>query len=435
MEKNNIQKAISSFRNRKILVLGDIMLDQYTHGNVSRISPEAPIPILHLTNVKMVPGGAANVAFNIASLGGKVFLSGVVGNDERKKSLLALLRNAKINISGITVDSNRQTSLKHRFVTNDHQLLRLDDESITPLKPQIEKNIIKTASQIIPAVDIVIISDYAKGLFSKKLAREIIKKAKKHKKIVVADIKPKNSHLFKGIDVLVPNLKEAEDMSGSKKISNILSQLKKRFNSDIVLKRGHEGMTILQKDSDKPKHFPAKRIKVYDVSGAGDTVISVLALGLASGLDIHSAGLLSNYAGGIVVQKPGTSIVLPEELTSALEDNNHINNVKLVPKLWGHEKWLENNEKYCCKILSLNKGYQCSLHYHKEKDEMFLITKGHVRLELGKKTINMNQGHFIRIPPGVAHRFSGITDSEILEVSTHHDDKDSYRLEKSKKVT
>ena len=144
--------------------------------------------------------------------------------------------------------------------------------------------------------------------------------------------------------------------------------------------------------------------------------------------------ILANEAGAIVVQKPGTATLSREELASTVEGKNHVESVKMIPKLWGYEQWIENNEKYCCKILALNKGYQCSLHYHKNKDETFLVTAGHVRLELGDEVMHLRPGSFVRVLPNTPHRFAGIEDSLITEISTHHEDSDSYRIEESRKM-
>ncbi|TSC61475.1 MAG: ADP-heptose synthase / D-glycero-beta-D-manno-heptose 7-phosphate kinase, partial [Parcubacteria group bacterium Greene0416_14] len=200
-----------------------------------------------------------------------------------------------------------------------------------------------------------------------------------------------------------------------------------------VLTRGQDGISVFNKNGERTDIAP-KKVKVFDVSGAGDTVISTLILGMTSGLSLENAARVANNAGSLVVQKPGVATLSLEELQASLVDEGHVELVDTVPKLWGYEKWLENNDKYCCKLLSLKKGYQCSLHKHKVKDEMFFIMQGHVRLEVGKKVLHMLPGSFVRITSGVLHRFRGIEDSIIIEVSTHHEDSDSYRVEESRKV-
>jgi rfaE bifunctional protein kinase chain/domain len=431
---DNFNEAIEQFRNKRILVIGDLMLDQYTFGQVSRISPEAPVPILHKQEEKFVLGGAGNVANNLASLGAKVILCAFVGDDSRKGKILELLRENGIDSSCIITYKDRPTILKHRLVAGGHQLLRLDEEVIG-LDPVEEEELISAAKKEIGRCDGLIFSDYAKGVASKKVVSEIIREAKKQRKLVVADIKPENKEIFFGVDVITPNLKEGIKMSGVSRAEDVGEILLKDLDSSVVLTMGENGIYVFDKSGSR-KHLPSRKVKVFDVSGAGDTATALVALGLLCGLDLVDASYLANLAGEIVVQKAGTSVLSAEELKSALGlgGSGHIAALDIVPKVWGFEKWLENNDKYCSKLLSLNKGYQCSLHYHKIKDEMFLVAKGHIRLELGDKVLHLKENNFIRIPPGTHHRFRGLEDSEILEVSTHHDDSDSYRIEKSKKV-
>ncbi len=434
MVKTNIKKALEQFQKKNILVIGDIMLDQYTFGEVTRISPEAPVPILRKLDERFVPGGAGNVASNLAALGANVSLCGVVGNDHYKDVLFNILSEQGVETRAILPYKQKPTILKHRFVSgNNHQLLRLDVEITDNLKEEAEQQLLTNIEKELKTVDAVILSDYAKGLFSLRLTQYIIKLAKKRKKPVFADVKPKNKAFFRGVDIVTPNRKEAQEMAGVENVEEAGKHLTAYFGSDVIITKSEEGMSVFWKDG-KKKDLPTKKIKVFDVSGAGDTVIAVVALGLVSGLTLEEVAILANIAGGIVVQKPGTAVLTIEELASALQEEHHVEAIDIVPKVWGHEKWLENNEKYCSKLLSLKKGYQCSLHYHRVKDEMFLVTKGHVRLEVGKKVLHMREGNFARILPGTLHRFRGIEDSEILEVSTHHSEKDSYRLEESRKV-
>lgn len=434
MKINAVKKALGQFKRKTVLVIGDLMLDQYTFGEVSRISPEAPVPILRKTDEKFLPGGAGNVANNLSSLGAKVVLCGVVGDDRYKDKLLGMLSERGIQTHAVFVHKKRPTILKHRFVSgNNHQLLRVDDEITDNLEIEEEQQLLERIEKELQRVDIIILSDYAKGLFSKSFTQQIIKLAKKQKKLVLADAKPKNKDYFIGVDVITPNRKEAQEMTGTKNVDEAGKRLVSYFGADVLITKSDEGVSIFEKNG-KSKEIPTRKIKVFDVSGAGDTVIAVVSLGLVSNLDLEDAAWLANYAGEVVVQKPGTAILTIEELASTLKDQHHVEAVDIVPKLWGYEKWLENNEKYCSKVLFVKKGYQCSLHYHKVKDEMFLLTQGHILLELGKEVIHMRQGNFVRIPPGVSHRFRGIEDSEILEISTHHREDDSYRLEESRKV-
>lgn len=433
------KEAIAKFKDAKIAVVGDIMLDRYTFGEVERVSPEAPIPVVQRRSEKFTLGGAANVAHNLATLGASVSLAGVVGNDRSGEHVLALLKEKHIGAEAILVHGGRPTIEKQRILSGEtHQLIRLDIEQIEHLTDEEEEQFYVLAAPVIQRSDAVIFSDYAKGLFSERLTQRLIAFAKAERKIILADFKPKNKSYFRGVDLVSPNLKEAREMTGLYEIEAIGPSIVAELGAHAVVTRGGEGISVFRRGEKagavEHHHVPGKKIKVFDVSGAGDTSIAVLALGMVAGLDLAGAAMLANEAGAIVVQKPGTASLTQEELASAFVGDNHVENVKIVPKLWGYEKWIENNEKYCCKILGLNKGYQCSLHYHKNKDEMFLVTSGHVRFELGEEVMHLRAGSFIRVPPNTPHRFAGIEDSLIMEVSTHHEDSDSYRIEESRKM-
>jgi rfaE bifunctional protein kinase chain/domain len=429
----HLRRAIKQFAGKGILVVGDIMLDQYTYGEVTRMSPEAPVPILHKLEENFVLGGAANVANNAAALGARVTLCGFVGDDSRKTKILELLKKNRISAAGVLDFTTRPTILKHRLVAAGHQLLRVDDEVVKSLDTDEEDRLITTVKRLLPACEAIIFSDYAKGALSERAVAEIIKLGKKGHKLIVADLKPSNKKIFYGVDVITPNVKEGMEMTGSITLEEIGPQLVKDFNASVVLTMGENGIYVFEKA--KPaKHLPSRKVKVFDVSGAGDTVVAVVALGMVCDLNLAEAAHLGNLAGEIVVQKFGTATLSAEELLSALVSHHDVSAVEVVPKVWGFEKWLENNDKYCSKLLSLNKGYQCSLHSHKVKDEMFLITKGHVRLELGDKVLHLRENNYIRIPPGTVHRFTGMENSEILEISTHHEEADTNRFEESKKI-
>lgn len=432
-DNSHIKNAIKNFSKKRILVIGDIMLDHYVFGEVARISPEAPIPVLKKVREEYMPGGAGNVASNLSSLGAKVWVAGIVGNDHAFLTLKKMFKEKKINFEAVLVNPDKPTITKERFVSRDQHMLRLDTEETTMLPPSDEKKFEVMIKKVLKNCDGIIFSDYAKGCFSKRLAQSIIKIAKKSKKPVFADIKPQNKDYFRGVKVITPNLKEALEMTGEKEVYKAGKKLQDFYKTDIVITKSQDGISIFKKNG-KVIDVPTKSVTVLDVSGAGDTFISAQVLSFLSGLSLEDSGIVANAAGTIVVQKPGTAVINQEELVSAIETHNHTESIDAVPKLWGYEKWLENNDKYCCKLLSINKGYQCSLHYHKEKDEMFFVTKGHVRLESDGEVIHMRAGNFARILPGTKHRFRGIEDSMIIEVSTHHEESDSYRIEKSRKV-
>ncbi len=428
-----IRKILKNFPNKKILIIGDIMLDHYVYGDVTRISPEAPIPILKRTGDEYVPGGAANVASNLSSLGAKVFVAGVVGNDHAFEILKKLFLKANINFESVYISGNKPTIQKERLVAKYQHIVRLDTEETSNMSSSEEIKFLKLISKQIKNCDGVILSDYSKGCLSYKLTQDIIKLAKIQKIPVLADVKPRNKTFFKGVDLITPNLKEALEMTGMEDVYSAGKSLANYYKTDVVITKSEDGISVFKKNGDY-LDIPAKSVTIIDVVGAGDTFIAVECLGYISGLSVEEAGLIATVAGSVVVQKPGTATITLEELESALDGNNDIESISLVPKVWGYEKWLENNDKYCCKLLSLNKGYQCSLHYHKEKDEMFFVTKGHVRLESDGKIAHMKAGNFQRIRPGTKHRFRGIEDSIIIEVSTYHDEGDSHRIEIARKA-
>lgn len=408
------------------------MLDRYTTGDISRLSPEAPAPVVLKRHERSVPGGAANVACNVASLGGTAILAGVIGNDADGAELLALLRAQKINCDGVVTEDSRPTTVKHRIMAGDrHQIMRVDSESTDPLMAEVGSRLLEAVAQGILSADIVVFSDYAKGVFSRDVAMRLISAAHASGKRMIADFKPANREYFLGVDVIEPNLKEAREMAGEIDPDAAGRRLADICGADVVLTMGGDGMGVFRRDGSSQR-LPGEKVPVVDVSGAGDTVLATLALALAEGMDLLDAASLANRAGAAVVQKPGTATLSREEVLSDIGAGGRIAGIPIVSKLWGSEQWLENNDRYCAKFMSLKRGYQCSLHYHKEKDEMFIITKGHVRFELGDEIMHLRPGDFVRVLVGTKHRFRGIEDSEFIEVSTHHDDADSYRIEESR---
>jgi len=427
-----MKDVISRFSKQQVLVIGDVMVDRYTLGRAAKLSPEAPVPVLLRESEYSVLGGAANVANNTASLGAKTVVCGVVGDDVVRKEMEGLLREARITPILIT-DTTRPTTLKHRWMSGTTQLARFDTEATHELSKNVERELIRAITPHLKKAHVVVISDYAKGCLTEAVVDAVKQLAKKHKKKIVADIKPVNHMRYRGVDLITPNLAEATHMSGETDIDRIGRTLVKNFKSHVYVTRGGDGISVFSTKG-YVHHVPAKKVQVFDVSGAGDTVTAVAALCLAAGANLVDAAHLASSAGTIVVQKSGTSAITIEDLLSTV--TVHLESVQTVPKVWGYEKWLENNDKYCCKQLVINKGFQCSLHYHKLKDEMFFLTKGHVRLELGDEIMFLREGNFVRVPVGIPHRFRGLEDSILIEVSTHHEEEDSYRIkgEESRKV-
>lgn len=320
MADEHLLKFAGKFKKAKIGVIGDLMLDRYILGEVNRISPEASVPVLTMEKEFFAPGGAGNVAANIAALGGKVFVAGVIGKDEAGNVLIKQLEARKIGTTGVVKIANGLTTQKTRVVTQNQQLIRIDKENNSNIPAGIEEKLINFISKNIQNWDGLIISDYAKGVVCRKLTQSAINLAKRHKKPVIGDAKPKNARYFKNISVLAPNHKEATEMAGITDIKKAGKIIRKKLNCDVLITQGPQGMTLFEKN--KIEKFSPKAKEVFDVVGAGDTVTAVLALCLASGFDLRAATILANRAAGIVVGKKGTSTVSPKELADDLK-NNH----------------------------------------------------------------------------------------------------------------
>jgi D-beta-D-heptose 7-phosphate kinase/D-beta-D-heptose 1-phosphate adenosyltransferase len=315
--------AVSRFRRKKILVLGDVMLDRFVWGSVSRISPEAPVPVVEIRKETVCPGGAANVAANISSLGGEPFPLAVVGNDAEGEQLRAKLRDLGASVGGLLVDKGRATSVKTRIIAHHQQVCRTDREDRTPLSPELQRKIVEWFRAHVEAVDAVVVSDYAKGLLSPSLLKRILPIARSARRIVCVDPKMKNLAAYRPATVITPNQPEAEiaagiTISNDKNLLRAGRKILKQSGIDhLLVTRGENGMALFDEES-KVIHIPTLAREVFDVTGAGDTVISALTLALAAGLSILEAAILANIAAGIVVGKLGTASATPDELLSGI---------------------------------------------------------------------------------------------------------------------
>lgn len=321
-----LKRLLSDFAGKRILVIGDVGVDRYTIGLVERISPEAPVPIVFVEDEKLKLGLAANVADNIQTLGGKPLLTGVVGADRTADDFRGLLKKNGIESTHLVEDRARRTVLKERIVSERQQLLRVDYETVSGISPQVEARVLSKIRQLIAKSDAVILEDYAKGLLSPRLAEEIFATARKRGKIVAVDPNMKTpAGTYRGATVLTPNTKEAEKLSGvSIQDEASLFQAGTRIleltqAEHVVITRGKDGMAIFTAGSSEVHSIPTYAREVYDVSGAGDTVISVLTLALAAGAGIDEAAVLGNLAAGVEVGKSGTATVTPDEIALAME--------------------------------------------------------------------------------------------------------------------
>jgi len=326
MEKRSMfGRWLDRFSKAKILVIGDIMMDRFIWGKVSRISPEAPVPVVVVDKETFLLGGAANVLNNIHSLGGNVSLCGVLGDDETGQRLLEELTGIGVGVHGIFVEPGRQTTTKTRIIAHHQQVVRIDRETTDHLKASTLKHLSEFLKKNIRHFDGVVLSDYGKGLLTRALIHTSIREARERKKFVLVDPKPKNVFFCKRATVITPKTTEASAASGTpitdlpslKKAGKML--LSKLQCDVLVITRGEEGMAIFESRQD-PFLVPTVAKEVYDVTGAGDTVIGTMALALATGAGFRNAARLANYAAGVVVGKMGTATVSPEELAEVIRE-------------------------------------------------------------------------------------------------------------------
>ena len=314
-----LKRIISNFKGAKILIVGDLILDEFIWGTVSRISPEAPVPVVWAKRESFMPGGACNVANNIVSLGGRAYLSGVIGGDEKGAVLKGELESKGIDTSCVLVDETRHTTLKTRVVAHHQQVVRIDKESVEPLKDDTITKLTRHIRTKLTDADAVIIEDYGKGVITPRLLKAIVPLAKRMKKIVAVDPKEEHFSYYRGVSLITPNTQEAEKASGVEiKDEDSLFKAGGKILSKLgcaiaLVTLGENGMCVFKKGS-RPKHIPTIAQEVFDVSGAGDTVIAAYTLALVSGADPIEAAHVANCAAGIVVRKLGTATVSPEEL-------------------------------------------------------------------------------------------------------------------------
>ena len=325
LDEKRLKRIVSGFDGAKILVVGDLILDEFIWGNVSRISPEAPVPVVWVENENFMPGGASNVANNIRSMGGSVCLAGAVGEDHRGGILQSLLREKGVGCDGIYMDSGRPTTLKTRVIAHHQQVVRIDREAQKALPEEVLKKILQYVCDQIRNVDAIIIEDYGKGVVVPRLVKEIVKIAKKHKKIITVDPKEGHFSYYKGVTTITPNHHEASFASGiaikdDASLEKAGKKLLKKLNCESVLiTLGENGMCLFEKGKRMVK-IPTLAQDVYDVSGAGDTVISTYTLARARKATALEAAHLSNCAAGIVVGKVGVAVTQSGELVDRIKN-------------------------------------------------------------------------------------------------------------------
>ena len=317
---------LTKFEHSCILVIGDIMVDEFLQGKVSRISPEAPVPVVEVESESLRLGGATNVVNNIHSLKGKVLVCGAVGDDKMGRRVISNLKQLGIDTDGVIVESEKRTTVKTRVIAHNQQVVRYDRENISDIRQGTVEKIIFYLKKNINELDAVILSDYGKGVISEQLIREVLQIVKKNGKIVSVDPKVDNFSLYKEVTVITPNNEEASRASGIRiqdedtllRAGEIL--LNRLACKLLLITRGEEGMTLFESDGEVT-HIPTIAKEVYDVTGAGDTVISVMTLALTCGATLKEASAIANFAAGIVVGEVGTATVTKDELMEVIRRN------------------------------------------------------------------------------------------------------------------
>ena len=298
IKPENLEEILESFKHRNIIVLGDIMLDEYLWGKVQRISPEAPVPIIEVNSADYRLGGAANAALNLKVLGAQVSLVGVCGKDTQATTIITQLKDKEMSTSGIFLDSSRPTTLKTRIGSVSQQIVRLDREDVSELDENIQKEIYAYLTKIMPSCDALLIEDYNKGLLSFDLINDVLQLARKHNKLVAVDPKYLNFSSYGGVEIFKPNYRELESYYG------------RIFTDEDDFERSAEEL----RQKMNVKYLPSFAREVYDVSGAGDTVISALTLAYLFNSDIESAALIANHSAAVAVAKKGTASVTTKEI-------------------------------------------------------------------------------------------------------------------------
>lgn len=323
MQDPHVQNLLATFSTKRILVVGDVILDEYLWGDVKRISPEAPVPIVEVHSRTFVPGGAGNAAANIVSLTGQVLLGAAVGRDGPAEILGEVLRQHGVPTDGLVAEKERLTTTKTRLIARGQQVVRMDCEHRAPLPHAVEDVLLHWVDRLLPDVDACILSDYGKGVVSSRLAGHFIRAARQAGKPVVVDPKGTNYARYRGATLVKPNVHELERvvkeeihdeatlLEAGARLMDLLE------GTALLITRGAEGMSLLRKDC-PPLHAAAVARTVFDVTGAGDTVVGTLALALAAGSPLEQAVLLANRAAGIAVGKRGTASVTLEELRKSM---------------------------------------------------------------------------------------------------------------------
>jgi rfaE bifunctional protein kinase chain/domain len=318
------QKLLKAMRGRQVLILGDVMLDEFLWGDVSRISPEAPVPVVEVKRHTFHLGGAGNVARNVRSMEGRPCLAGVIGKDVAGDKVREALVEAGIEDLLVPADRGRPTTVKTRIIAHHQQVVRADREHADDISTALENTLLSRVRQALPRCSALILSDYQKGVLTPRLMKVVLDLAGKRKMPVLVDPKVRHFAHYRGVSVLTPNHLEAEQATGIRirgaaDLEAAGQKMLRALKCDAVLvTRGEQGMTLFRRGL-KPLHIPAAAREVFDVTGAGDTVIAALGLACAAGANLEEAARLANHAAGVVVGKLGTAAATPDEILEAVK--------------------------------------------------------------------------------------------------------------------
>jgi rfaE bifunctional protein kinase chain/domain len=320
MNYERYRQIVHRFADRRVIVLGDLMMDEYLLGSATRISPESPVMVVEVESERCVPGGAANVVNNLLALGANVAVIGVVGEDAAGEALRADLLARGADVAGIISDASRPTTRKTRVVAHSQQVLRVDREQAHPIAPSVANCLLEHLQNEIAEAEIVLISDYNKGVLTPQVARAMVRLAQRTGRLLTANPKPANARSLAGANLIQLNQSEAQMTSSDNRFAGedgldaAGSALVRDLDVEtLVVTRGAKGLSIWHAEGGA-RHIPAHPVEVYDVAGAGDTVISALTLGLAAGAAVEEAAEVANHAAACVVRKVGVATVTPEEL-------------------------------------------------------------------------------------------------------------------------
>ena len=319
----NLADFLKGLADKSILIVGDVMLDEYVKGEVSRISPEAPVPVLDVVSRSVFPGGAANTANNVKSFDVNVYIVGVIGSDDAGRTLAQMLKKSKINVDGLYTDPKRPTTIKTRIMAGNHQIVRIDEEKRNDLDDALIKKILDYVSKLLPDIDAVIISDYNKGVINSRLLDRLIPLIKEHNKPIVVDPKVKDYASYRGVTIVTPSKSEIGQVMGIRLINETslrnaaLKTLNQLECDAVLINLEKDGMCLFEKSGEMTR-MPRDAKEVYDVVGVRDVIVSILTLALTNGANMKEACRLANCAAGVISSKVGASAVTIDEIRDNL---------------------------------------------------------------------------------------------------------------------